>query len=94
MLFSLILDAFIPHFLLEDLDNGDMENVPVMPEIETIEVQAFYAQVKSTTKSSNNINYKLHRSCILECSKMAGWHHVRYSIPEAIHSILIPGDIY
>jgi len=55
-----------------------MEDAPVVPEMGTIEVQAFRTRIIRTVRHLPAANYGLHGGRVSERSKMAGWHHVRY----------------
>jgi hypothetical protein len=58
-------------------EDPDVEDAPVVPEMGTIELQAF------RTRALREVEYRppdygLHRGRMSERSKKAGWHHVRY----------------
>jgi hypothetical protein len=75
MFTALVLTPIVPYLPPED---PDMEEAPVVPEMGTIEVQAFRTQVIRTAQNLRVANYGLHGGRVSERSKMAGWHHVRY----------------
>jgi hypothetical protein len=67
-----------------------VEDAPVVPEMGTIEAQAFRARYLRTVQGPPRANHRLHAGRVSERSKKAGWHHVRYSVPRANRPMLIP----
>jgi len=55
----------------------DLEDVPVAPEIGTIELKALRCQEQGTAKPIMSFKEEnLHKGCVSERSKKGGWHHV------------------
>jgi len=65
------------------IKDPDLENAPVVPEMGTIELQAFRCRAMGWVRHQPRSIDGLHQGCVSERSKKAGWHHVRYYIPEA-----------
>jgi hypothetical protein len=57
-------------------EDPDVEDAPVVPEMGTIEVQAYRCQVGRTVEYQHK-DFKLNGGRVSERSKKAGWHHVR-----------------
>ena len=71
---SLRRTGFVPYMATED---PDVENAPVVPEMGTIELQAFRCQIQRTVPYPNYITNRLRQGRVSERSKKAGWHHVK-----------------
>jgi hypothetical protein len=59
------------------IEDPDVENAPVVPEIGTIELRTFRCRFLGTGEYYYE-EHRLHQGRVSERGKKAGWHHVRY----------------
>jgi len=58
-------------------EDPDVENAPVVPEMGTIELQAFRCHAQHTAQYKPHAANRLRQGRVSERSKKAGWHRVR-----------------
>ena len=63
--------------ILTCVEDPDLEDAPVVPDMGTIELRAFRCQTVGYRPAKHSYSVNLHLGHVSERSKKAGWHHVR-----------------
>jgi hypothetical protein len=76
--------------ILLSVEDPDVEDAPVVPDMGIIELRAFRTRAIRTMGNLPHADFGLHAGRVSERSKKAGWHHVRYWVPKP--PILFPDE--